>query len=359
MKLDLNKTLDLVKGSLLDHEATWNSYLGENPGWQQTAVNLTGPLILANVVLGLMFARMTGGFTSMGMHPNFFVALILALVLSTIGFLITVGAFNFLAGVFQGKPDFPRAFAAVSMAAVPAWLAGIVGALVPWVGMLIALAGGIVCLVFLYKIMPLALGVPDSKRVLHFVLSLVLIFIVNLVIASVLGLNYMQSGMSDRGFTREDSSGSGVGSGMFGELERQGRLMDAAAADVYDPPGDGELTEAQVESYISVMQKTRAAQEDYTREMQELAQEIKDKEKAGETPSAADLGKMYRGVGTAVGAGNAEMEVVKTAGGNWAEHQWVKEQLRVARLQQGEGSDALEHNYELYEEFEEELEALD
>jgi hypothetical protein len=264
-----------------------------------------------------------------------------------------------LAGVFQGKPDFPRAFAAVSLAAVPAWLAGIVGALVPWVGILIALAGGVLCLFFLYKIMPLALGVPDSKRVLHFVLSLVAIFILNLVIGSVLGLNPMQPGMAERGFTPGDSTSSTVASGMLGELERQGRLMDAAAADVYDPPSDGELSGSQVESYISVMKKAQAAQEDYTREMQDLSQEIEEQEKAGETPSAADLGKMYRGVGTAVGANNAEMEVVKTAGGNWAEHQWVKEQLRVARLQQGEGSDALEHNYALYEEFQEELEALD
>jgi hypothetical protein len=54
-------------------------------------------------------------------------------------------------------------------------------------------------------------------------------------------------------------------------------------------------------------------------------------------------------------ANNAEMEVVKTGGGNWAEHQWVKEQLRAAAIQQGEGSDALEHNYELYKEYEDEL----
>ena len=358
MKFDWNKTISLVKGSLLDHEATWNSYLGENPGWQQTAITLTGPLILANVVLGLIFARMTGGFASMGMHPNFLISLILALILTTIGFLVAAAVFNFLAGVFQGKPDFSRTFAAVSLAAVPACLAGIVGALVPWVGMLIALAGGVISLIFLYRIMPLALGVPDSKRVLHFVLSLVATIIVNLIIVSVLGLNRMQSGMADRGFTRDGSSGT-VASGMFGELERQGRLMDAAAADVYDPPGDGELSESQVEDYLSVMKKAQAAQEDYAREMQDLAKEIEDKEKAGETPSAADLGKIYSGVGTAMGANNAEMEVVKTAGGNWAEHQWVKEQLRVARLQQGDGPDAIEHNYALYEEFQEELEALD
>ena len=52
---------------------------------------------------------------------------------------------------------------------------------------------------------------------------------------------------------------------------------------------------------------------------------------------------------------NAEMEIVKTGGGNWAEHVWVKEQLRVAKIQRGDGSEALAHNYELYQEYQQEL----
>ena len=55
-------------------------------------------------------------------------------------------------------------------------------------------------------------------------------------------------------------------------------------------------------------------------------------------------------------ANNAELEVVKTGNGNWAEHNWVKEQLRVAHIQRGDGSDAIAHNYKLYKKYEEELE---
>lgn len=55
------KTLSLVKGGLMDHEATWDAYLGESPGWQQTAMVLTEPLLLANVVLSTILARIIGG----------------------------------------------------------------------------------------------------------------------------------------------------------------------------------------------------------------------------------------------------------------------------------------------------------
>lgn len=104
-----------------------------------------------------------------------------------------------------------------------------------------------------------------------------------------------------------------------------------------------------------MLQKIRAVQEEYTAKMKKTGEEMDTKKKAGESPSIVDLTNMYKGVGTAVSAADVEMEVVKTGGGNWAEHQWVREQLRVAHIQQGDVSDAIKHNYELYEEYEDDL----
>jgi hypothetical protein len=44
---------------------------------------------------------------------------------------------------------------------------------------------------------------------------------------------------------------------------------------------------------------------------------------------------MYKGMGTAMSLNTVELETVKAGDGNWAEYQWVKEQLRNARLQRG------------------------
>ena len=82
MKFDFAKTLSLVKGGLTDHQATWESYLGENQDWQYTATVLTGPLIVAHVVLSVILARMIGGFAYLGYHSNFFAALFHAFWLS-------------------------------------------------------------------------------------------------------------------------------------------------------------------------------------------------------------------------------------------------------------------------------------
>jgi len=276
--------------------------------------------------------------------------------MGALGFAIVVLVFNFLAGVFKGTANFSRAFAAVSLAVIPAWVAGAVAGLIPYLGFLIALAGGIMSLVFLYRIMPLALGVPDDKRVVHFVVSLVAVIIINMVIGLTLGLGNAGNQYRSSGYSADEKSpGRTASSGVVGEAMRQAELVDAASADRYDPPSDGELDEDQVEEYVTVLRKTRAIHAEYAEKMEKLAAEMKAKEDAGETPSLSDFGKMYSGVGGVMSANNAEMEVVKSAGGNWAEHEWVKQQLRTAKIQQGEGSDAIEHNYKLYEKYEDEL----
>lgn len=358
MAFDIQKTINLIKGGLFDHRNTWNSYLGENPTWQDTAIQLTGPLLIANVVLTLIFARMAGGYVYFGYGQSFLAALVSGLVLAAIGIAVVVAVFNFLASVFKGKSNWSRAFAAVSLAAIPSWVAGVVGAIIPWVGWLIALAGGILSLVFMYKIIPLALEVPEDKRVVHFIASIVCIVIINFIVAAVLGTGSMARGMGAGDFGRGDNDTPVFGSGMLGEMERQGRLMEAAQSDRYEPPSNGKLSKAQVEAYADVVRKAREVQAEYAADMQKLSEELDAKDKAGQL-SAADLAKAYGGVGTAMGANNAEMEIVKTGGGNWAEHSWVKEQLRIARMQRGEGSESLQHNFALYQEYRDELEGSD
>lgn len=355
MTFDFTKTLSLVKGGLLDHQNTWNSYLGENPGWQQTALQLTGPLIIANVLLSLIFSRLVGGYSMYGYQSGWFGALISGLLMGVISFAIAVLVFNFLSGVFKGTPNFSRTFAAVTLAAIPAWVAGAVSGLIPYIGFLVSLAGGILSLLFMYRIMPLALEIPEDKRMVHYVVSLVTIIVCNMIIAFTLGLNGAARQFQGSDLSGSNSNRTVASSGVVGEMARQGELIEAASADRYEPPSDGELDEDQVEEYVSVLKKTRAIHAEYEAKLEKLAAEMKEKEAAGKNPSISDLTKMYAGAGSMVGANNAEMEVVKSGGGNWAEHEWVKAQLRAAKYQQGEGSDALEHNYKLYQKYEEEL----
>jgi len=199
MQFDYTKTLVLVKGGLLDHENTWKTYLENCPDWQQTALVLTGPLFLASVLLTHILSRLTGGYAMYLYGSNWLMALISGLVMGAIGFFIVVLVFNYLAGVFKGTPNFSRAFAAVSLAMIPAWVAGPIGALIPYIGFLVTLAGGILTLVFLYRITPMALHVADDKRVVHFVVSLVTVIVINMIIGVMFGLGSVAGPQSSIG----------------------------------------------------------------------------------------------------------------------------------------------------------------
>ena len=353
MSFDFQKTMTLIKGGLLDHQTTWDSYLSETPDWKKTAITLVGPLVLGSIVLQVIFARLLGGL-SLYNYPgtNILVSIIVGLIIATLSFVILTLSFNFLAGKMDGKENFDRCFAAVGLALIPSYVCSTIGSLIPFIGALITLSGFIVSLIFLWKIMPKALQVPEESRTVHFVGALALSFVINIIMNVVLGAwiigNVAQNSFND--YSDRHSNGNSSG-GIFSDFERHGNLIEDAENDRYEPPEDGKVDKKQVETLLANLNKAEAAQERYSERLEKLSEDMENKE----TPSLADLGKIYSGIGGAVGAFNAEMEVVKTGDGNWAEHEWVKQQLRIAVIQQGEGSKANEHNFSLYERYQEEL----
>ena len=60
------------------------------------------------------------------------------------------------------------------------------------------------------------------------------------------------------------------------------------------------------------------------------------------------------GMTEAAGLQTTEIEVVMSSGGNWAEHQWVREALRTAWIQKDINA-TVAHNFELYQEYKEDL----
>ncbi len=113
--------------------------------------------------------------------------------------------------------------------------------------------------------------------------------------------------------------------------------------DTYEPPADGELNHDQMEGYVDVLKKTRALRARLT---------AKFESREGEDASMSDI---LGGMGDAMRLGTAEMEVVKTRGGNWAEHMWVKNQIETARVQQ-DLNDMVKHNYALFLQYQEQIE---
>jgi len=350
--LDLNRTIQLIKGALIDTEATWRNYLPEAESWQKTAFLLTGPLIVLSAILAYIIGFLGSDASMFGFRPTI-ASTLLSIVTGAIAAGVVALVVSTLAGMFGGKSSFSHGLAATSLAFVPGYLGQALGWL-PWIGGLVAIGLFIYALILLWRIIPVYLDVPDGKRTGHYILSLlatiVVMFAISMLLRPVLGPDMSDfSDFTDTGSSSESRS-SGIG-GMVGEAMRQGELMAAAEEDRYSPPSDGELDADQVEEFIRVMKRATEILEEKGQRMQELAERAEQDEQM----SMSDMSEMMAGATQMMGLNTVELEVVKSAGGNWSEHQWVKEALRTAYMQR-DINDAVEHNYQLYKEYEDELE---
>lgn len=349
---DLNRTLALVKGALFDAEATWRDYLPQAGDWQKTAFLLTGPLIITSLVIAYLGGLTSDGSSLSGMFRPTIVSTILSIVMAAIGVAVGSLIFSSIAGAFGGKSNFSLGLAALTLAFVPGYLGQALGWL-PWIGGLLVLGLGIYSLVQLWRILPLYLEVPPTKRVAHYVLSLIATIIAMVIIGSVFGRFMpgadMRSAIEALESAGSDSALPGSG-GIFSSAMRQAEMMSAAQDDQYAAPSDGEVSEAQVKAFIRVMDRAtevRKAKESRLRALAEKADNDGD-------VSFADMSDMMGSAVGMAGYGADEIEIVKTAGGNWAEHVWVRDALRTAWMQK-DINDAVKHNYSLYEKYEDDL----
>lgn len=347
---DVNKTLNIIKGGLLEPDATWKAYLAENHDWKETLTLVAGPLIVVSAIAAAILSWIFSSHTLFGQRTGFW-GLLLGIAAAAIGLVVAALIFSFFAGIFKGKHDFSKGLAALTLAAIPAYVGGIIGTL-PWIGWLLALALFIVSLVFLYRIIPAFLEVPEDRRALHYAVSLVASIVIVFIINMALGLGAYSTGS----FERAGEPGAvvkGGNYGMLGDIGRQAELMEKSEQAVYEPPADGKISDAQMLALLDVMRKTSELRGRAEAKLKQM-----DKEMQGEDePGLSDLGKLSSGFGAAFRAmATAEMEVVETGGGNWAEHQWVKEQLRTAAIQQDLNA-AVKHNYQLYQKYADQLSA--
>ena len=235
---DPNRTLALVKGALLDAEATWRSYLPEAGDWQKTAFLLTGPLIVISLVMAYLGGFTSSGSSLMAMFRPTIASTLVNMVFAVIGIGIASFIYSAVAGAFGGKKDIALALAALTLAFVPGYV-GQAFSWLPWIGGLLAFVLGIYSLVLLWRILPLYLEVPASKRAAHYIVSLLATVVVMIVIGA------LTSGLRpEADISRTFSTGSSAnadnpmsGSGGFlGAAVRQGELMAAAQEDQYRQP---------------------------------------------------------------------------------------------------------------------------
>jgi hypothetical protein len=94
---------------------------------------------------------------------------------------------EWLAPKFQSSGDTVQALKLVTYASTPSWVAG-VGGLIPWLGVLVALIGGLYAIYLYYLGLPPLLKTPDGQVIPFMVVSAIAIIVVFVVLTTILGV---------------------------------------------------------------------------------------------------------------------------------------------------------------------------
>jgi hypothetical protein len=165
-----------------------------------------------------------------GMVVSYVLALVSVYVLSLI--------VDALAPTFGGQKNNVQAFKAVVYASTASWIAGI-GQVVPWVSLLVLLAGGVYSIYLLYLGLPQTMKCPAEKAAgytaVTFVVAILLGWLISFAVAGIVGVGSTMRGsglpgVSDSGDTGGFDKDSPMGKleSMAKQAEEAGKKMEAA-----------------------------------------------------------------------------------------------------------------------------------
>ncbi len=167
------------------------------------------------------------------------VAMVLGYVLSLVMTYVVALIINALAPTFGGQKNQVEALKTIAYAWTAYWIASI-GAIVPWLGWLIGIAGGVYSIYLLYLGLPHTMKCPPDKAAgytaVSVVIAIVLGWIIGLVVAGVVGTaaftGASMSGMNITGNNGDSSSVSVDSNSALGKLAAMGQQAAQAGKDL-------------------------------------------------------------------------------------------------------------------------------
>jgi hypothetical protein len=232
--VDFNKLIARVKAMLLTPKTEWPVVASEPAtvgGLYKNYILLLAaiPVVFAFIDMSLIGMNVPfGGFMRLGIGAGL-TTMVLSYVLSLAGVYVVALIVDALAPTFGGQKDRVQALKVVAYAYTASWIAG-AGQIVPGIGFLILLAGGIYSIYLLYLGLPHTMKCPPEKAAGYTAVTIIIAIILWFVIAAVVGA-IGGIGMYSRGgagLTGGDSDVTFDEDSTLGKMERWSKEVEEA-----------------------------------------------------------------------------------------------------------------------------------
>jgi hypothetical protein len=244
--LDLNKLVARAKAMLLSPKTEWPVVASEPTTVADLYKGYIVPLAAIPAIFGFLKMSIIGtsvmfaGTIRQGIGVGL-TQMVLGYVLSLLSVYITALIINGLAPTFGGQKDSLQALKTMAFASTAAWVAG-AGQIVPGIGLLLMIAGGVYSIYLLYLGLPHMMKCPQDKAggytAVIVIIAIVLYFVIGAVIASIIGTGGMM-----RGTTFSSSSDSDVTfdkDSSLGKLEQWSKEVEAAGKKLEEAQQSGD-----------------------------------------------------------------------------------------------------------------------
>jgi outer membrane murein-binding lipoprotein Lpp len=235
--VDINKVIARVKAILMTPKTEWPVIAAEPETVADLYKNYIVILASIPAIAGFIKGSLIG-YGAFGIHyrvpigtgiTSAIVTYVLGLVLVYVMALIV----NALAPTFGGQKDQVQALKAVAYSYTASWVASI-GLIVPGLGWLIALAGGIYGIYLLYLGLPPTMKAPTEKAggytAVSIIIAIVLGWIIALIVGGIAGTSAMMSGAFSGAHIDGSSSDVTIDKdSSLGKLDAWSKKMDAAS----------------------------------------------------------------------------------------------------------------------------------
>lgn len=187
-----------AKAMIMQPKAEWSKVAAEPGNVQGILIKYALPLIAIGPICSFIGGQLFG-YNAMIMmfRPSLSFSLTIAItgfVQSIIALFVVSFAANFLSPKFGGKDDFGSAFKLVAYSMTAAWLAGVFGIL-PMLGGIAAIAGGIYSIYVLFLGATPVMAVPQEKAAGYIAVT-VLVAIVASIILNMVAASFITPAMA-------------------------------------------------------------------------------------------------------------------------------------------------------------------
>ncbi len=187
--MDTTKLLNRVRGILLTPDTEWGVIAGETTTVSELYKNYILLLATVPAVFGFLKGSVIGfhvpllGSYRIGIGAGLS-GMVITYVMSLIQIYVVAFVVDTLAPTFGAQKNQLQALKTVAYAFTASWVASM-GQIVPWLGTLIALAGGAYSIYLLYLGLPRTMGCPPQRAAAYTAVSIVAAIILSLVIGAV------------------------------------------------------------------------------------------------------------------------------------------------------------------------------